>query len=1047
MVLASLTGVKTPAAAATGRLADSTGCSAGYVPEADPLAMAGVPPSCRPAGLESLTDMAARDGLQGSIASAPLRTVPAGAYANAVQQANRIAANLSSGVANSTGTWTPLGTTPLLQNDPTYGRTFGLGDTKVSGRVSSFAYDPARPGRWFASSSDGGVWMTTNSGGVWQSVGDLLPTQTVGAIAWSAARGGTLIAGTGDNATCFNCVAGLGIFTTTDSGATWHQAAGLPGGPRNDALDGPLVFKIAVDPTDATGNTIYAATSKGLYKSTDGALSFVDVRLPTSPAGDALNCQGQGSIANPDPHCFFANVVTDVVVRGADGPAGAPASSVMAAVGWRAGQKLYSNDSGNPTTFKEAPQNGIYVSTGGSGKSPGDPNTFHYVPPAVAGGFTQTNNTGRTALGIARGVGQNHDVVYALVQSSGALNGCTGSEGLDAATQVCTPVGPNTPEGTILDAMYVTTNFAGGADPTTATWTKVSTATALTLGIPGNNSALGPGSGLSSPYHPGVQSWYNLWVEPDPTLSDGSGAPTRIVFGLEEVWEYNTGVVAGPNPRVIGRYWDNCNGLTVMTGMTCNSTSAITGTTTTTHPDQHAGAFVPDPSGGGVTLLAGNDGGAYKQHINAGDDFQNDTAPGGSPAWGDGIQEGLHTLQPYDVAISGDGTVVAGLQDNGQLKISPDGTQHNTHDGDGFFTAIDPNDSKKFLWTYARASQVAFTKDGGSTWVVNSPTLTGTAIFSPPLEQDPRDGSHLMMGAQSVVETDNSSGDVYSGASTWTTVFDLGTNAISSASNTLSSVDLNGANAYVGFCSNCDLVTGHPPFYNGIATNVGGNSPPQKLTGNGWHFAAANCSDPVAVCPGGKLPDRYITSIRMDPSDANTVYVTLGGYARPWTVPGAQGDTVARIGQGHVFKSTDHGETFHDISGNLPNAITNWTAIHGGQLLVATNLGVYISTNTDGGTYAELGSGLPRAHVQDLAFSPSDPNLMVASNYGRGVYAFRFSAAPTITPTPPLPGTLTAVPPSVEFRGTLFLLAGLGLALVAGLLARRPRRRGLPPPT
>src|SRR5258708_24982332 len=92
VVLVSVRGVQTPAAAATGRVADSTGCSAGYVPEADPLAMAGVPPSCRPAGLESLTDMAARDGPQGSIRSAPPPTGPARAYAQALPHAQRIAA-------------------------------------------------------------------------------------------------------------------------------------------------------------------------------------------------------------------------------------------------------------------------------------------------------------------------------------------------------------------------------------------------------------------------------------------------------------------------------------------------------------------------------------------------------------------------------------------------------------------------------------------------------------------------------------------------------------------------------------------------------------------------------------------------------------------------------------------------------------------------------------------------------------------------------------------------------------------------------------------
>ena len=43
-----------------------------------------------------------------------------------------------------------------------------------------------------------------------------------------------------------------------------------------------------------------------------------------------------------------------------------------------------------------------------------------------------------------------------------------------------------------------------------------------------------------------------------------------------------------------------------------NSGSPIPGTTT--HPDQHAGLFVPDGLGG-VTLFAGNDGGVYKQHV------------------------------------------------------------------------------------------------------------------------------------------------------------------------------------------------------------------------------------------------------------------------------------------------------------------------------------------------------------------------------------------------------------------------------------------------
>ena len=39
--------------------------------------------------------------------------------------------------------------------------------------------------------------------------------------------------------------------------------------------------------------------------------------------------------------------------------------------------------------------------------------------------------------------------------------------------------------------------------------------------------------------------------------------------------------------------------------------------------------------------------------------------------WGNGANKGFETLLPYGAAMAKDGTVYAGLQDNGQLKISP----------------------------------------------------------------------------------------------------------------------------------------------------------------------------------------------------------------------------------------------------------------------------------------------------------------------------------------------------------------------------------------
>src|SRR5205807_592104 len=84
--------------------------------------------------------------------------------------------------------------------------------------------------------------------------------------------------------------------------------------------------------------------------------------------------------------------------------------------------------------------------------------------------------------------------------------------------------------------------------------------------------------------------------------------------------------------------------------------------------------------------------------------------------------------------------------------------------------------------------------------------------------------------------------------------------------------------AYAAYCGFCDLATQRPPFQNGIATNVGGTLTPEKLTSNGWHIAQHN-----------GLPNRVISSIRMDPADPRTVYVRLAGYGRKWIPPGATG--------------------------------------------------------------------------------------------------------------------------------------------------------------
>jgi hypothetical protein len=964
-----------------------------------------------PSGLlghpEGLDDAAAVAGQYQARASAPYSSVTPGAYNAALAQAQ--------GLPSTSGAWQQYGRAPECAGQSTsssicpiansangqYSQTGSLGFRGLSGRVTSLAGDPANPNRLWASPAGGGVWESDNGGDSWRSIGDSLPTQVVGAIAYDAPRH-TLLVGTGDNSTGGgDAFAGHGFSFSNDDGRTWHSATGVP--------DLVLSYRVFVSPADPSGNTVYFASSEGLYRSTTGGRSFVNEQLPTSPPGYSPNCAG----ATTTPMCHFANWVTDVVVTATATP-NAPAGAVMAVVGWRAGQQDFTNPDGSPVTScrlngaatacTQSPRNGIYLSRSGS------PGTFAFqdqgATAPAAQGFAPDPIVGRTALGIAEGHGQNPDAVYALVEDATKMQGCP--DVLDAGINpVCQNDVTAETEATFLDGMYATYDFGH-------TWTKIMDYTQTKY--PGTNSAL-----IGQPgYSPGVQSWYNLWVQPDPTQGDSNGNPTRVLFGLEEVWENNStvpGVLTDPwqlhqtpapgvTPwRVVGRYWNACAALS--TGVPCNPDlhSSPTGGSTT-HPDQHAVLFVPDGSGGD-TLYVGSDGGVFRQFVPAGGDFTND-------GWGDGANIGLASLQPYDAEMAKDGTVVSGLQDNGELKITPNGQEYEIFGGDGFMTTIDPNNSQNIMEEYTYGS-VSMTNDGGASWFPqqtpsgcsgSSPVAPPGALFDTPLEQDPTMPGHIIEGCNQIEEVSNGYANpcqVPPGANASTCqsfniafnpVFSLG-NAPSGAPWIPSALGVRGPNVYVGFCGYCDVLTGGQPFASGLATNVGGSQPPQIGTSNGWHILDPTCAG--CGTPDGKLPQRYITSVQIDPSDPNTVYATMGGYGRRWLPPGAIGDTTQEVGVGHVFVSHDAGRTFTNVSGNLPEVPADWTVLHAGHLVVATDIGVFVG-DPKTGRYSTLGTGLPQGvQVLTLRVAPGDPNEMLISTYGRGDWIYRFPAATSAT--------------------------------------------------
>lgn len=887
-------------------------------------------------------------------------------------------------IAKADGDWQEYGKGQLI-----------AGNSFYSARVDNFAYDPGKK-RLFAAVGTGGIWMSTAVAGdvttladQWVSVGDKLPSQINGGVIWSpdadgdgdadSGSDGTLLAAGGESVMGNNGYMGFGAYWTTDLGATWTRSTGFPSGVQ--------VYNARHDPGHP--NIFYIASSIGLFRSSDAGRSFVNVRLPSSP-----DCAGVEDIGSK---CQFANVVTDVAIRAPGGAGDATCEAtgcpVVAAIGWRAGQGFFMDGA-----TVQGIGNGLYKSTDGTRDSFArltDIDTANDLSPL---GFARAARSGRIEFGLSEGPDLDHNYLYALVQDSIHFN--TGFSFTDPILD-----SPATVAASNVNGLYVSPDFG-------ESWIRMAD---------DNEIVTTPGS----INFPGAQAWYNEWIAIDPTRGDPvTGIPLRMTYGLEEVMQNITtpldGTVQAASPQdfeLIGRYSELTN--------------------TTTHPDQHVGLYIADGAGG-VCLFVGNDGGVFKQCVDAG-------LPMTQAGWGPGHNEGFYALLPYGLAVAKDGTVWQGHQDNGSGHIEPDTREQLMDFGaDGFFAEVDPDNS-----------DVAYTEsqNGGLRRTVNRGA--GSTSIAPPYTRvnfinwfvmDPLDAQHMLTGARQVFSTLNAQTVT---SSTWQTVFDLGTNPVTNVNRTTTTMHVYDGKAYVGFCGDCGSVANDTGFVNGIATNVGGTLPPKKGAADGWHITAAR-----------GLDSRLVLGLEMDEADPKTIYVTLAGYTGNMRPPGSHLDpNAAKVGTGVVFKSTDAGESFTDISGDLPRVQTNTILLHrsaaGEQLIVGTDLGAFISSDNKGTKWAPLGNKLPNVPVAMLRFKPKatadEPDTVFAATFGRGIWTYTIPKL-IVDPAPPVtPPVITPAPVAVggstggegRFGGGSF--GGGALLGLMALAALRRRRADLHP--
>ncbi|MCF8221512.1 MAG: hypothetical protein K9J25_00085 [Bacteroidales bacterium] len=121
------------------------------------------------------------------------------------------------------------------------------------------------------------------------------------------------------------------------------------------------------------------------------------------------------------------------------------------------------------------------------------------------------------------------------------------------------------------------------------------------------------------------------------------------------------------------------------------------------------------------------------------------------------------------------------------------------------------------------------------------------------------------------------------------------------------------------------------------------------------------------------VPERWVSRITASRYNLGTVYMTQTGRR----------DDDFQV---YVWKSTDFGDTWTDISGNIPVGPVNVIRedpVNENILYVGTDAGVYVSK--DGGTNYEVLGDLPYAYVHDLQIHPRD-NMIIIATHGRGMW-------------------------------------------------------------
>ncbi len=133
------------------------------------------------------------------------------------------------------------------------------------GRINCLAFHPTNDAIVFAGTPAGGLWVSYDSTETWHPLMDDFPSIGVSSIAIDPNQPNTMyvLTGDGDSGHTYS----TGVLKSVDGGLTWNTT-GLSWGVSEFVLG----YKLLMHPTNS--NVLFAATSEGLWRSTDAGVSF-----------------------------------------------------------------------------------------------------------------------------------------------------------------------------------------------------------------------------------------------------------------------------------------------------------------------------------------------------------------------------------------------------------------------------------------------------------------------------------------------------------------------------------------------------------------------------------------------------------------------------------------------------------------------------------------------------------------------------------------------------------------------------------------------------